>query len=142
MLWCFQIISANMGFKLKIRNKTIWIFLRNRRLFLLFFKQETYFHELLEMSCPMVLGKFFRVKVFFSQHPTKVCCRVGMYKVDGLRLGPNFGVCLTADKNFYLRSTIEKIHALTVFTEKYLRSHGCSAPILRLRLTVQIQKLK
>ena len=65
-----------------------------------------------------------------------------MYKVDGLRLGPNFRVCLTADKNFYLQSTIEKIHALAVFTEKYLRSHGCSEPILRLRLTVQIQKLK
>ena len=45
-----------------------------------------------------------------------------MYSVCALLLGPNFGVRLMADKKFYLRLTVEKMHALVVFTEKYLRS--------------------
>ena len=44
-----------------------------------------------------------------------------MYRVCGLRLGPNFEVLLTAEKNFYLRLTVEKIHAFAVFNEIYLR---------------------
>ena len=48
-----------------------------------------------------------------------------MYTVCDLWLGPNFGVRLTAVKNFYLRLTVEKIHAFAVFTGKYLRSYGC-----------------
>ena len=31
-----------------------------------------------------------------------------------------------ADKNFYLRLTVEKMHAFAVFSDKYLRSYGCS----------------
>ena len=46
--------------------------------------------------------------------------------VCGLQLGPNFGMRLTAYKNFYLPLTIEKIHVLIVVTKKYLRSYGCS----------------
>ena len=49
-----------------------------------------------------------------------------MYRVYGLRLGPNYGVGPAADKNFYFRLTIEKMYAFAVFTEKYLRSYNCS----------------
>ena len=42
------------------------------------------------------------------------------------RVCPNFEVRLTAEKNFYLRLRVERMHAFSVFTEKYLRSHGCS----------------
>ena len=49
----------------------------------------------------------------------------GIYRVCGLRLGPNFGMRLTAKKNFYLRLTVEKIDPFAVFSEKYLRSYGC-----------------
>ena len=47
-----------------------------------------------------------------------------VYKVYGLRLGPNFEVRLTAENNFYLRLTAEKMHAFGVFAEKYLRLYG------------------
>ena len=40
-----------------------------------------------------------------------------MYRACGLWLSPNFGEQLTAEKNFYLRLTVEKMHALAVFTE-------------------------
>ena len=50
-----------------------------------------------------------------------------MYSVCALLLDPNFGVRLMADKKFYLRLTVEKMHALVVFTEKYLRSKGFSS---------------
>ena len=50
-----------------------------------------------------------------------------MYRVFGLRLGPNFGVWPAADKNLYLWLTVEKILALADFTKKYLRSYGCAA---------------
>ena len=50
-----------------------------------------------------------------------------MYRVSGLRLGPNFGLRLTDDKSFYLRLTVTKIHVLAVFTGKCLRSCGCSS---------------
>ena len=49
-----------------------------------------------------------------------------MYRVYGLRLGPNYGVGPAADKNFYFRLTIEKMYAFAVFTEKYLRSYNCN----------------
>ena len=50
-----------------------------------------------------------------------------MYSVCALLLDPNFRVRLMADKKFYLRLTVEKMHALVVFTEKYLRSKGFSS---------------
>ena len=49
-----------------------------------------------------------------------------MYRVCGLQFGPYFGVRLTADKNFYLQLTVEKIYAFAVFTKKYLRSYVCN----------------
>ena len=49
-----------------------------------------------------------------------------MYRVYGLRLGPNYGVGPAADKNFYFRLTIEKMYAFAVFTKKYLRSYNCN----------------
>ena len=49
-----------------------------------------------------------------------------MYRVCSLLLGPNFGVRLTADKNFYLRLSVEKMHAFAVFTGQFLRSYDCS----------------
>ena len=44
-----------------------------------------------------------------------------MYRVYGLRLGPNFVVRLAADKNFYLQLTVEKMHAFAVFNDFNLR---------------------
>ena len=49
-----------------------------------------------------------------------------MCRVCGLRMSSNFGVWLTANKNFYLQLTVEKMHAFAVFTEKYLGSYGCN----------------
>ena len=46
-----------------------------------------------------------------------------MYRVCGLGLVLNFGVRLEADKNFYLRLTVEKMRAFGVFTEKYLQPY-------------------
>ena len=46
-----------------------------------------------------------------------------MYRVCGLRLGPNIGV---AKKKFYLWLTPDEMHVFAVFTEKNLRSYGCS----------------
>ena len=34
-------------------------------------------------------------------------------------VGTKFGVELMADKNFYLRLAVEKMHGFVVFTEKY-----------------------
>ena len=59
-----------------------------------------------------------------------------------MQLGANFAVLLAADKNFYLRLMVEKIHAFAVFNDKDLQLCGCSDKILRLRSTVQILKLK
>ena len=64
-----------------------------------------------------------------------------VYRVCGLRLGPNFGVRPTTGKNSYLSLTVKKMVALTIFTEKYLASKKVTV-ILRLRVTIQIQKLK
>ena len=47
-----------------------------------------------------------------------------MHRVCSLRLGPNVGVQLMAEKSFYLRLMFEKIHAFWVFTGKYLWSYG------------------
>ena len=48
-----------------------------------------------------------------------------MYRVCGLRLGPNLGVQLTDEKKNYLRLMGGKMHAFAVFTDKYLRPYGC-----------------
>ena len=49
-----------------------------------------------------------------------------MHRVCGLRLGPNYVVRLAADKNFYLRLTIEKVHAFGFFNNIYLWLYGYS----------------
>ena len=49
-----------------------------------------------------------------------------MYRIYGLRLGPNFGMRLVAGKNISLRLTFEKMYPFAVFTEKYLRPYGCN----------------
>ena len=49
-----------------------------------------------------------------------------MYRFCGLRLGPNLGMRPAADKKFYLRLTVQKMHTFVLFTEKYLRPCGCS----------------
>ena len=70
-----------------------------------------------------------------------------MYRVCGLRLGPNFGVWPAAGKNFYLWLTVEKMRAFAGETCAFLPRNICGqtaevAAILRLRLNVRIQKLK
>ena len=62
--------------------------------------------------------------------------------VCSLQLGPNFGMWLTAYKNFYLPLTIEKIHVLVVVTNIIYGHTVVVAPILRLQLALQIQKLE
>ena len=64
-----------------------------------------------------------------------------MFRVCGLRLGTNFGAWPAADKNFYLRLTVEKIRTIAVFTENVYGHAALVALILRLRLTVNIQKI-
>ena len=64
------------------------------------------------------------------------------YRVYGLRLGPNFGVRPVADKNFYLRLTVEKMHALVVFTEKSLPPYDCSGTNFTTVVNCTVQKLK
>ena len=49
-----------------------------------------------------------------------------MYSVWGPRLAPNFGVRPAAEDMFYLRLTVEEMRAFVVFSEKYLRTYGCS----------------
>ena len=56
--------------------------------------------------------------------------------------GSKFWGAAYSDKNFYLRLTVEEMHAFAVFTGKYLRSTAVATPILRLQLTVQVQKPK
>ena len=58
-----------------------------------------------------------------------------VYMVCSLLLGPNIALRPTADKTLYLRLKIEKMNAFAVLT-------AVVAPILRLRSTVQFQKLK
>ena len=65
-----------------------------------------------------------------------------MYSVCALLLGPNFGVRLMADKKFYLRLTVEKMHALVVFTENIYDQSALVAAKILLLLTVETQKLK
>ena len=48
-----------------------------------------------------------------------------MYRVCALQMGANVAVQLAAEKNFYLRLTVEKIHVFAVFNNKYLRPYGC-----------------
>ena len=49
-----------------------------------------------------------------------------MYRICGLRLGPNLVVRPTTVKKFYLRQTVWKMHMFVILYEKYLRSFGCS----------------
>ena len=46
-----------------------------------------------------------------------------MYRIYGLRLGPNFVLQLVAGKNFYLWLMVEKMHAFAVLYDKYLRPY-------------------
>ena len=64
----------------------------------------------------------------------------GIYRVCGLRLGPNFGVRPATGKNFYLRLTVEKMCAFTVFTQKYLRSYGYNDTIFTTEVNCTNQK--
>ena len=48
-----------------------------------------------------------------------------MYRACSL-LGQSFGARPVAYKNFYIQLTFEKMRAFEVFTNKYLRSCGCS----------------
>ena len=65
-----------------------------------------------------------------------------MYRVCSLRLGPNFGMQLIAEKSFYLRLRSRK-YMPTGFSRGNIDGHtAVLAPILRLRLTVQIHTLK
>ena len=63
----------------------------------------------------------------FNLH-TVVLNRV-IYRVCDLQLGPNFGVWLTTDENFYLRLGVEKMPVFSLFTEKYVWSYSCSSTI-------------
>ena len=45
---------------------------------------------------------------------------------NGRHWGVIYRVRMTAGKNFYLRLTVEKVHAFAVFMERYLRSYGCN----------------
>ena len=63
-----------------------------------------------------------------------------IYRVCGLRLGPNFGVQPATGKNFYLRLTVEKMCAFTVFTQKYLRSYGYNDTIFTTAVNCTNQK--
>ena len=49
-----------------------------------------------------------------------------MYKLCGLRIGPNIGVGPVIDKKFYLRLAADKRHSFAVSAAKYLRPCGCS----------------
>ena len=46
-----------------------------------------------------------------------------MYRICNFRMGPNLVVRLAADKNFYLRLTVENVHAFAIFSYKYLRPY-------------------
>ena len=48
----------------------------------------------------------------------------GMYGDCDFWLGSNFIVHVAADKNFYLRLTVDKMHAFAFLNDKYLRSYG------------------
>ena len=49
-----------------------------------------------------------------------------MYRVCNFRMDPNLVVRLAADKNFYLRLTVENAHAFEIFNYKYLRPYLCN----------------
>ena len=49
----------------------------------------------------------------------------------GLWQDLNTGVQPAADKKFYLRLTIDKMHVFVDFTDKYLQSYGYSATNFR-----------
>ena len=65
-----------------------------------------------------------------------------MYRVWDFRLAPNFGVRPGAVKNFYFRSTIEKMGAFPVLPRNICGQMVEVAANFQLRLTAQIQKLK
>ena len=49
-----------------------------------------------------------------------------MYRICGFGLGTNIEVRPVAEKKFYLRLAVGKMHPLPVFTKKYLWPYGCS----------------
>ena len=67
-----------------------------------------------------------------------------MYSVCKLRLSPNFGMPLTAEKNSYLRLTVEKMHIMRLrFSWENICGHtDVPTAMLPRRLIVQIKKLK
>ena len=68
-----------------------------------------------------------------------------MYRVCLLRLGLNFGVRLTADKNFYMRLFYYRLRKCMRLRFSLRNVYGHTvvvAPILRLRLIVETKKLK
>ena len=70
-----------------------------------------------------------------------------MYRVCSLQLGPNFVVRLAAEKSFHLRLTVELLTQISHFNLRFLAINiygytAVASQILRLRLTVQIQKLE
>ena len=66
----------------------------------------------------------------------------GSCSVCGLRLGLNFLVRLVADKNFISGYWLRKCMHLRFLTINIYGHTGLAKSILRLRLIVQIQKLK
>ena len=67
-----------------------------------------------------------------------------MYRACGLRLCPSFGMRLTAERNFYLRLSVEKMHVFVLqFSLRNIYGYTpVVAPILQLRLTIETKKLK
>ena len=47
--------------------------------------------------------------------------------IYGLRMGPNFVARVAADKNFYMRLVVEKMHTVKAFNDFKLRPYGCSS---------------
>ena len=79
-----------------------------------------------------------RLLVSFSlSQPTHTVTGV-MYRVYDLRLVPNFIVRLAAVKIFYLRLTVEKMHALQLLAINICSHTAVVTQILRLQLIVQI----
>ena len=56
-----------------------------------------------------------RIRLLIDRDIHEKVCYLGlMYRVCSVRLGLNFVVRLVAEKNFYLRLMVNKLHAFTV----------------------------
>ena len=86
-----------------------------------FFDNFQNFITLLEIKTDLTLNNFHK---FVRDINRDVVIGV-MYRVCALQMGANVAVQLAAEKNFYLRLTVEKIHVFAVFNNKYLRPYGC-----------------